>query len=596
MSDAYQEQNNQVPTSNPIQLTRNHETEMERAETQETNDLKNGAANCAGIIDSERNDNEDGFKSAFGLGPFKCLSSLVTINLFALVLCATVFFESFCTNGINPTNYQSLETRYSFSSKTSGVISIMYDVAYCIIAVPFSYLGTKYLSKPTWLAFGFTIVSSACLVMVLPQFISGQYHVASQGDLTTCDLNRSDLYCDVIEENEDESLLYPVLFSVGNFLFGSGTVAQNTLAVHYFEENSGNSGFYYGLMQASRSIGSILGAGLNAVFLTIPVDLDDLAVDSSHVLWVGAWWIGLCVGGIGVLSLVPVILAFPAKYDSRYTRYKVSNGRVQSLSSSSQLSPPSLPMTATVSEPDTFKVQLKSILTNVPWILFTLAAVPEAFVYSGLVTFGAKFFQLSLGMTSSEAAVTFASVIVLGTLGSIVGALVSRKMSSLRGIIKTLMAVTVLEMILSSSVLLNCPERTILNSPLEVDNGDSKTNNRDNGLCYDNCQCSPSLFQPVCAESSKETYFSACYAGCMNEMQDCRCVGNESDWNHANRKVVDGFCEVDCTQKYLAAIGLGCFCFAMLIKVPIGLSGNLKLLASPDLASMSLAMSNIAFR
>ena len=143
-----------------------------------------------------------------------------------------------------------------------------------------------------------------------------------------------------------------------------------------------------------------------------------------------------------------------------------------------------------------------------------------------------------------------------GTLGSIVGALVSRKMSSLRGIIKTLMAVTVLEMILSSSVLLNCPERTILNSPLEVDNGDSKTNNRDiNGLCYDNCQCSPSLFQPVCAESSKETYFSACYAGCMNEMQDCKCVGNESDWNHANRKVEDGFCEVDCTQKYLAAIG-----------------------------------------
>ena len=95
--------------------------------------------------------------------------------------------------------------------------------------------------------------------------------------------------------------------------------------------------------------------------------------------------------------------------------FSVSNGRVQSLSSSSQLSPPSLPMTATVSEPDTFKVQLKSILTNVPWILFTLAAVPEAFVYSGLVTFGAKFFQLSLGMTSSEAAVTFASVIVLGT-------------------------------------------------------------------------------------------------------------------------------------------------------------------------------------
>ena len=97
-------------------------------------------------------------------------------------------------------------------------------------------------------------------------------------------------------------------------------MAQNSLAVHYFEENSGNGGFYYGLLQAFRGIGSILGAGSNAVFLRIPVDLKHLDVDNSHTLWVGAWWLGLLIGAIAVFLFVPFVAAFPAKFDNEYTR------------------------------------------------------------------------------------------------------------------------------------------------------------------------------------------------------------------------------------------------------------------------------------
>ncbi len=33
-------------------------------------------------------------------------------------------------------------------------------------------------------------------------------------------------------------------------------------------------------------------------------------------------------------------------------------------------------------------------------------------------------------------------------------------------------------------------------------------------ICNENCKCSKSLFQPVCAYDGKSNYFSPCYAGC----------------------------------------------------------------------------------
>ena len=77
----------------------------------------------------------------------------------------------------------------------------------CVVKV--SYLGTKYLTKPKWMAIGFTTVSVACVTMAMPQFISGVYHVNSEGDLNTCDGNRTQLYCDVISQTQDESAVYP---------------------------------------------------------------------------------------------------------------------------------------------------------------------------------------------------------------------------------------------------------------------------------------------------------------------------------------------------------------------------------------------------
>ena len=151
---------------------------------------------------------------------------------------------------------------------------------------------------------------------------------------------------------------------------------------------------------------------------------------------------------------------------------------------------------------------------------------------------------------------------VLGTLGSIVGALISRKMNSLRGIIKTLMTVTLLEMILSSSILLHCPEQSVSNVPGATTEESLSSMLESGKVCFDQCQCSVSLFQPVCHEASETTLFNACYAGCEGDKTDCSCVGagshgHESSLNRSylGANVEEGFCAIDCPEKYFAAIG-----------------------------------------
>ena len=300
--------------------------------------------------------------STFGLGALKCKSSFVTLTLFAIILCAAVTFESFCTNGINPTNYQSLETRFSFSSKTSGVISIMFDVAYCVFAVPcksacfgaflqfvvakcfywcwFSQLLRNTVPLQAQMAGVWTLFSdcgcsdhgspSVCIRQISREHRPATLHMwpRQKHQILSGQSVQSGKVCHL---SRCEHSFYPsnlclrltyccfvsVILSVGNFFFGAGTVAQNTLAVHYFEDNSpGSGGFFYGLMQACRAIGSMLGAALNAFFLTLPVDLQELPVDSSHVLWVGAWWIGLLVGGLGVFVFLPFLASFPPKFNT----------------------------------------------------------------------------------------------------------------------------------------------------------------------------------------------------------------------------------------------------------------------------------------
>ena len=184
------------------------------------------------------------------------------------------------------------------------------------------------------------------------------------------------------------------------------------------------------------------------------------------------------------------------------------------------------------------------------------------------------------------------------------------------------MGITLVEMVLSATILVHCPQREIRNVPHHL----SATSN---ASCYADCQCSPQVFEPVCDRSTSVTFYSACYAGCQSsDMTECSCLlqhqsvsfagQNASSQPQKPHEVVDGFCEQDCLQKYLAAVGqsalecfqspsclwglplcclgLGFFCLTMLVKVPIGLSGSLALLDSPELASLALAVANITLR
>lgn len=73
-------------------------------------------------------------------------------------------------------------------------------------------------------------------------------------------------------------------------------------------------------------------------------------------------------------------------------------------------------------------------------------------------------------------------------------------------------------------------------------------------LCNYDCRCTKDAdFRPVCDVSGMNTFYSACYAGCMSvnvtdgirSYDGCKCIDT---WTGGNFKAVDGSCDFDKCQ------------------------------------------------
>jgi len=81
-------------------------------------------------------------------------------------------------NGFVNVSISTLERRFGLLSSETGVISVGYDIAFCVCTMFVTYYGAR-MHRPRLLAIGSSIMGLGALVFSIPHFTTGLYEYAN---------------------------------------------------------------------------------------------------------------------------------------------------------------------------------------------------------------------------------------------------------------------------------------------------------------------------------------------------------------------------------------------------------------------------------
>lgn len=171
-----------------------------------------------------------------------------------------VYLVIFCIVGVIEGAYftyfvgvlSTLEKRYAFESKISGIILIADNISAAVLSLLVGYYGGKG-HKPRMIAFGMILVVISSFLSALPYFIYGPAtHFLSKD--TSAFGSKKQEYCGIEPvpedcKNEGNTAMLPavsVLF-IANFINGFGYTAYYTIGTPYLDDNvkKKNSPMYF---------------------------------------------------------------------------------------------------------------------------------------------------------------------------------------------------------------------------------------------------------------------------------------------------------------------------------------------------------------
>ncbi|GBL94477.1 Solute carrier organic anion transporter family member 4A1 [Araneus ventricosus] len=229
---------------------------------------------------SEGRNSEDG---QCGIGKFKpkWLQRFADPKVYLVIFCIVgvlegAYFSYFV--GVLTT----LEKRYAFGSKTSGVILIADSISATLLSLLVGYYGGK-AHKPRMIAIGMMLVSVSCFLTSVPYFIYGpalhflerQNLGADQKKREFCDSHIKEERCDGL--NSSPTLLVVCILFLANLLCGFGYTAYYTIGAPYLDDNvrKKNSPMYFSRysMDFFYSQAHLFDS---IVYITIDVNLNEL--------------------------------------------------------------------------------------------------------------------------------------------------------------------------------------------------------------------------------------------------------------------------------------------------------------------------------
>ncbi|KAM3869057.1 solute carrier organic anion transporter family member 2B1 [Diretmus argenteus] len=485
----------------------------------------------AGMVAHDRNMNSDltGSQPSSGYRrPFNSIKFFVFCH--GLLQLAQLLVSGYLKSSIS-----TIERRYGFSSKKSGLLAAFNEVGNTILIVFVSFLGSR-VHRPRFIGGGALLASIASLLMAMPHFLSDAYEYTdrisstsnsglckSESTLYTASSNQSCSQQEVPTERD----VYPLLL-LGQLLLGIGTVPIQPFGISYIDDYASkrNSPIYLGILLAVTTIGPGFGFLMGSYIMRFYVDIDKLSKDQiqlgpSDLRWVGAWWLGfLMASGFLFLTSLPYLF-FPrgmpredAAADEEL-RPEKKEAPLQELTLIQFLK--SFP-----------RITLRTLRSPV-YVLVVLAQVFLAALVAGLATFMAKFIERQFSQTASFSSMMIGGVdIPLAALGIVLGGALMRRFNLSVGGAGRMCTVAILLCLFTILPLLfiGCSTQRVT----------GVFPSKDPLQCSTNCLCHDEAFNPVCGSDGME-FRSPCHAGCVTvetnnisskvlNYTDCRCVGS----------------------------------------------------------------------
>ncbi|PIK58762.1 putative solute carrier organic anion transporter family member 1A4 [Apostichopus japonicus] len=228
-----------------------------------------------------------------------------------------------------------IEKRFQMKSTQSGLFFTINDVVGLCTVLFITHFGQR-SNRPRVIAALFTLFGIGATLSALPNFLydlplslqadqispfnettdADRGH--SQSIMCNAEVNEENAVCDAERNSQSGALIHQAWWIfLGQAL--SGLVSSTgPLIITFLDDNQNrkNTPLYIGIIFASWTIGIVLGFFLANFCLRLPVtfpniDPETTILDPRDPRYLGAWWLGLIICGVGIIIVCFPLFLFP---------------------------------------------------------------------------------------------------------------------------------------------------------------------------------------------------------------------------------------------------------------------------------------------
>ncbi|XP_055338443.1 solute carrier organic anion transporter family member 3A1-like [Paramacrobiotus metropolitanus] len=467
----------------------------------------------------------------------------------------------------------SIERRFGFSSKQTGIYRAMADVSRISVSLIVAhYAGAGH--RPRWIGGGAVLLAAGMFLMAATEIAFPVTERSIVSFVISSAADKKEKFCQAsaflnatraplpaqcgVGAAKPESNVYPlIMLGVSEFIMGLGATTIVILALPFIDDNVTyrNSPLYFAMSFIGRLFGPLFGFGLGAICSSIFFDFTHPNFAQTDPRWIAAWYLGLLVCAVGIaisgifITMFPSVVRDPSEACKDFSEFEAK--RRASI------------MRKCVTFKD-FLPNLKRLFTNLPFMIKLLSQLLEGLVISGYMSFLMKFIKEQYRVSQSTASLaTGIPGVFAAAIGIFVGSWLIKffKMEPRHVQIMTAIAAVIGAASYFIVIAFGCENQIIVG----IDDVDDPYNLTNAPYCFNNqsCGCISGQFNPVCDQRTGQTYATACIAGCRaakfknnktKYYDSCTCLSDTmtdfadpSKFN-ATDSVVPGLCQASCSS------------------------------------------------